>query len=568
MNKVKAAWLGAGLGVAGLLAGCGGDGEGFLEGPERTDFRVGVLEGSTLADGQVQFDLTTIPSGGRTLFRLDLVDRNGRLATDPVVATFFSPCLANGLASVTVTPASESLLGRLTAEYVAAGCTGEDVVTVSIMPPDTPSLRLTATGVITIAASALGALEYLPLPTPLVLGLVGTSLPTQGRVFFQVRDADGQPLANRRVTFDVLPVVAGNSLSTREALSDRDGVVSTVISAGSLATPVRVVATTVDPQTNRSFQAQSEQVSLSTGIPDQDSVSLSASRLSIDGTCDGESTDINIRLADRFNNPVPDGTAVSFISSGGLVRPQCFTEDSVCTVELRVQNPRPANGRVVVLATALGEESFVDRNGNGFFDGNDLLTTDLAEPFLDANENGVRDPDERIIDTNGDGQFSPPNQRFDGYRCDAPGINCRIDLVHVRSQIPIVFSNARNQLAFDCGPGGCPRQFAALFPGELIDVVVTVVDGNGQPPPSGTTFTLVASDGEIVSAATLGPFNTSAPGPIGVGYTFRPPEQAEMPVVIDLTLQVQLPDSACSGPVTIAGSVARVFVPAKPVDED
>ena len=65
-------------------------------------------------------------------------------------------------------------------------------------------------------------------------------------------------------------------------------------------------------------------------------------------------------------------------------------------------NPRPAAspvtatpgdtraGRATVLATAIGEESFTDTNGNGSFDNGEVFA-DLPERYLDENENGVRD---------------------------------------------------------------------------------------------------------------------------------------------------------------------------------
>jgi hypothetical protein len=67
-----------------------------------------------------------------------------------------------------------------------------------------------------------------------------------------------------------------------------------------------------------------------------------------------------------------------------------------CSVRFCAGNPRPADGRVTILAYALGEESFVDSNGNNRYDAGEPFT-DLGDPFrndravTDANANGIDD---------------------------------------------------------------------------------------------------------------------------------------------------------------------------------
>ena len=113
---------------------------------------------------------------------------------------------------------------------------------------------------------------------------------------------------------------------------------------------------------------------MTTGIPTANSFSLAVGCFNIEGLdLDGVTTDVTARLGDRFQNPVPDGTAVTFTAEGGNILSQCTTttnatEGGVCTVSYRSSNPRPTNGRVTLLAKAIGEESFVDANGNGAFD--------------------------------------------------------------------------------------------------------------------------------------------------------------------------------------------------------
>ena len=70
-------------------------------------------------------------------------------------------------------------------------------------------------------------------------------------------------------------------------------------------------------------------------------MSISATVLNIEGEgFDGETTLINIRLADAFNNPVPDGTTVQFRTEYGAIESSCNTIDGLCSVTLTSQEPR------------------------------------------------------------------------------------------------------------------------------------------------------------------------------------------------------------------------------------
>ena len=117
---------------------------------------------------------------------------------------------------------------------------------------------------------------------------------------------------------------------------------------------------------------------------------------------------LTARLADHFRNPVPDGTVVNFTTEGGSIVASCQTTPGACSSTMTSQAPRLAtDNRVTVLAYAVGEESFIDLNGNGVADlvPNEMLdingkSTDMPEAFRDDNENGVRDATETFIDFN------------------------------------------------------------------------------------------------------------------------------------------------------------------------
>ncbi len=558
-----------------MLAACGGDatfGNGQPtepppeegEQPDLVGARIGSLVDGVFTLGQLVVGANSLSAGGQTSIRVDVVNAAGeRLTNIPLTASFQSECAAANLSRFE--PATlESSTGRFDATYVAQGCRGNDTLTARV---DLGGQLRTASAVIDVAPAELGSLQFV-FAERTIIGLIGSPVPSQAEVRFRVLDQTGGPVPNQPVDFALSTEVGGLSLTPSTAMSDSQGVVRTVVSAGSIPTAVRVTAR-VTLSGGQQISTQSEQLAVSTGIPDQDSVSLSFSRLAIDGTCDGEPTTVNIRLSDRFNNPVPEGTAVNFRTSGGAVNSTCFTgepngdpltESGVCAVLLTAREPRPSNGRVAILATALGEESFIDLNGNGFRDGGEMFV-DMPEAFLDVNENGQHDPGEVFIDTDSSQSYTPANGAFDGYVCDAPGQNCRTELIHVRSNGTVVFSMARQGVEIGClnAPNGqCPFQPGLVVPGDSFTLAFSIEDINGQVPPSGTTFTLAATTGTVVEPATVGPFNTSAPGPLVVSFRYQAPAQpSQNPANQFLTLTVNLPSSECAGPAAISGTVGQ-----------
>lgn len=533
--------------------------------------RIGVLTGGNFTEGALAIGTPSLSAGGQTAVRLDVVDAQGlRLSNVPLTASFRSECANAGLSRFEpATLASDS--GRFDVTYVAQGCNGADEITAVVQ---LGGVIATASGVVDVAAAELGSIEFV-FAESTVIGLTGSPIPNQAELRFRVRDTTGSPVPNQHVNFTLDVSTGGIGVTPASAVSDAGGVVRTVVRGGTVPTAARVTATLSATQ----IATQSEQLAISTGIPDQNSMSLGFDRLAVDGTCDGERINVTLRMADRFNNPVPEGTAANFRTEGGAIQAQCFTgnplldpaeEAGACTVAMNVRNPRPANGRATVLATALGEETFIDRNGNGYFDSGDGAVNDLPEAFLDENENGLRDPDEPFVDTNSDQQYSLANNAFDGFVCQSPGIGCSTRLFHVRDSGEVVFSLARAGVVIGCvgaAGGQCPFTPGEVGPGQALDLVFDVSDVNGQVPPTGTTYTLEASAGNILEPATVGPFNSNANGPQRIGFRFQAPEEApESPVNVTLTLRVDLPESACSEGAARSAFVANFVLPAAIVE--
>lgn len=536
--------------------------------------RVGTLDAGSFQSGAVALGLTQLAAGGQTSVRVDIVDLQGARAQDAFTVSFSSECSIAGLATFTPDTVTASS-GRFDATYVARGCSGADRITARVMVGE---VILTAAATVTILPAELGSIQFISA-TPSVIGITGSPIGSQAVVVFQVFDNTGGPVRSTPVSFSLSSPVGGTLLNPTSATTDANGRVQTVVRAGSAQTVVRVIASTVNATSGITITSQSESLVISTGIPDQDSASISVERFSIEGNCDGQTNVITMRLADRYNNPVPEGTAVTFTAEGGSITAQCFTGDpladggSGCSVTQVVQNPRPSNGRVTVLSTGIGEESFTDSNGNGFFNSGEPFM-DLGEAFLDLNENGVRDSIEPIIDANGNQSFDAADGQFTGYVCDSPGVNCRSRTVNVRQSTVVVFSTEDASLdGLSVFPSGgtynATTRVLTLTQAEArASVLVTVRDTNGNPLPSGTTFTLTTDIGGISEPATVGPFNTNSPDPAAntFGYGFIGPDGDEDEFGV-VSIQVVQPGSTCRGAQTETFGLFSVVydAPAPPV---
>lgn len=471
--------------------------------------RLGVLSGSTFAPGVISIGTSPLAAGGSSGLRVDIVDtaNNNTPVTGLVTVTFSSTCISAGTAVVT-SPVTTTA-GSATSTYRAQGCSGNDLITATA---DVGGSTLTATGTINVVSSPISAISFVST-TPTAIRLRGAGQPSSAVVIFEVRNEAGGPVANQDVTFSLDTSVGGITLNPAQGKTDTSGRVQTTVNSGTVATSVRVTANT---GVTGILPAQSESLVISTGLADQDSFSLSVGCPNIEGAIlDGTQTSVTVRSSDRFNNPVPDGTAISFRTEGGTIAPQCLTSNGVCSVQFTSQNPRTADHRVSVLATAIGEESFTDVNGDGRYDAGEAFE-DLGEAFIDANESGGRNAGEVFIDFNSSGAFNAPSGDFTGVLCDsgcgaASSLNVRGQHVIVMSGSTAVITATPNTI--ELGSGGA-------------QVLVSVGDDAGQPMPGTTTIQASTSFGSIIGSTSYTQACTNRPGAVGYGFFLTPPETA------------------------------------------
>lgn len=533
------------------LGACGGSDNTILDpGGGGTDPGGLVVEmGSgtppAFSSGIMAVAVPNLSAGGATSLTVSFAaTQNGvqSLYTQPVTVTFSSACIASNLATVTGTTTTSS--GILTVTYGATGCSGSDTITATTT---VEGRVLTATGAVTVAPASVGSIEFISA-TPTRIGLRGTGgagISETATVAFRVVDSTGGPVAGTDVQFALDTAVGGISMQPTTATSGADGRVQTVIQSGTVATSVRVTATVL----STNIATQSSELTVTTGLPSQSKMSMAVSCYNVEAlTRDGTQVDVTVRMADRFSNPVPDGTAVTFTSESGTIQGSCSTttnddESGLCTVKWTSAGTRPADGRSTILATAIGEESTVDVNGNGFFDDVDTWT-DLPEAYRDDNESGAYDLGEFFVDFNSNLLRDPGNGQYNGLLCVGPGNpagGCAANpKLTVSAPNLIIMSGSTAKISDSVGG----QNYAPFSVGTLTGtgtITFLIGDVNDQPMPAGTTITATTSNGRIVGPSSYEVNCTTAQGPLP--YNFSIQGDTNDPTTGILTIEVETPDT-------------------------
>lgn len=392
----------------------------------------------------------------------------------------FDPATANTDASGVARSAYRNDAGG------GASCSGAQTLTATA---GTSQVTTTVTAVAPTAANMVFVSA-----TPARIYLAGSPGVSQSLLKFKLVDSNNNPVQGQNVelslTLRPTGVYLGSTAGTTSLVQPTaaDGTVEVAVNAGTQPGPVQVQAALVS---NTAIKNVSNSLAVASGLPVQRAFSLSVSTFNIEAwDRDGVETDINLRIADRLGNPVPDGTTVNFVSEGGQVVASCNTTGAAanatsgCSVKLISQDPRPTNGRVTVLAWAQGEESFTDSGTptNNVWDAGEAFE-DLGQPYLDKNEDGAYDNGSDVtVGTAPGNQACPGGSMSVPSTCDGAWSRAL-----VRESAVITFSGSTPVLANTSGPstsgaGRCSFAF-------------TLQDARGNPMPFDTTLSVAGIAG-------------------------------------------------------------------------
>lgn len=459
-----------------------------------TSSPVGIaVNGAAITLGTVTLGSSTISSYGTSSVSVPVLI-NGSPATVPISVNFTSSCVASGKATLSSPVTSNAVSGTAYSTYKDNNCNaGSDVITASVVG------GAHASATITVLPPATSNIKFISA-SPEVIGTSTASsslLSKSSVVKFQVVDNNNYGKSGVGVTFSILPAnysSFGITFTPETATSDADGYVTTSVTSGTVPTPVWVVASVTSTP---AIYSQSNTLTITTGLPTQNFFSLGVSTLNIEGWIyDGETSSLTIIASDRLGNPVPDGTVINFITEGsnisnGSSTASCTTANGTCTVTFTSAEFRPTNGRVTVLAYAVGEKSFVDANGNNSYDSGERFY-DIGDIYIDSNESGTWNASEQYISyTSGSNacrtrpsgtalptsyDSSPSKQNT----CtEAWGIN------YVRREAVMVLSGSYAGISLDSFTMGdiCSNTFTFMM-----------FDENNNPMPAGTTVTTAANN--------------------------------------------------------------------------
>lgn len=538
------------------------------------DIRIGNCAGGTFIEGELAVGVApmSLSAGGTTSIEASLaIDGDCTTPyTTPVGISFSSTCTGTGLATLDSPVTTNN--GRAISNYAAIGCDITDTITATTTVSGT---QLTASGSVTVLPATVGSINFVSA-TPDTIAIKGTGglgLEETSTVIFKVVDDTGGAVRNQEVDFELSTTVGGISftggMNRISGFTNSDGEVQVIVNSGVVHTAVRVTATV----TGTAISTQSVALTITTGVPDQDSFSLAVFEQNLAGDpydVNGVTTELTIFVADHFNNPAPDGTSVAFTTEGGFINGNCETLDGTCTVTWTSTDPRPHDGRVTILATATGDEAFLDVNGSGTFDDADLFAGapafgDLPEAYRDDNEDGIRDDAsniltgaEEFLDFDIDSTYDDADGRYNGVLCahSDPAICDPLNPVnvHVRSQNVIVMTDDEqiihvtppdpvingadpvcgNNRLFTLDPtsgfnpadpscfgsGGIDISATSANPG-FITLTVSSWDIRGQVPGAGETISIETTNGKVVGPASYEMPNTAGYGPYVVQFAIE-----------------------------------------------
>lgn len=474
---------------------------------------------------------------GTATITATVTDILGNNVVDNFPVTFVA---AGTATNAIVAPESTTASGVATADLSAGNVTGSILVTVT-------AGSISETINFTVASSDAGTI-WVDSVNPEFVQMLGQSGSQTSVISFAVKDPGGNPVADGTlvdVSLDPLQLGGGELLS--DGLSAYATTVTTQTVAGLASVTFRsgVVSGTVDITATVATPLSADissvaQVTVVSGQPDSLHLPVSGAPLNVPARIyDGCTSDFNITVGDRYGNPVPDGTNVSF-----MVEPGCGligTSQGFDTTTIRgdiseifnhAQDqtfpslPISDEPLCTVVAYMQGDEGYEDLNGNGIWEAGEPCTGDLGEPYADANNSGSYDIGELYVDVNANNSY------------DVADGSCVADTIIWRSFDYLQTGN----VSFGVAPGTF-----ALEVGASESFTVIVSDSNGAPPVAGTQLEVTTSAGTLLNGGVSVIGDTNVALPWSRSFTLLSGiDPAATPELAVITIALTYSEGACS----------------------
>jgi hypothetical protein len=185
------------------------------------------------------------------------------------------------------------------------------------------------------------------------LAITGTGGTEISNLSFEVRDSVGIPVDSKNTTTVLFKLknnpALGVSLNIDSAKTSSSGLVFVQLRSGTKAGLAQVQAYL---KSDTTIKSPIVSIPIHGGAPDSSHFSMGIGKVNLPGGVKtGLSTTINVMVADKFGNPVQQGTPVQFTTTGGVVEPFGITTLSgSISVLLTTGNPIPTNGIATVTA--------------------------------------------------------------------------------------------------------------------------------------------------------------------------------------------------------------------------
>ena len=217
---------------------------------------------------------------------------------------------AQGTASATVSSVNDRVRGETTVDIV-------------VIDPDTNNEVSTSVQIEVDRQPILQSIEFVSA-TPETIGVRGGAFVSTSTIVFRVLDDEGSPIGNVPVSFDTNATADPGASVGGNAITDANGIASTVLASGTQAGPVSVVANVTF--NGNTLSAVSNAVVVIDGTPNFENSFIVCERTEsiIAGFSE---TACSVQLVDRFTERSGAGLGVQFLVEGGSVNGTAVTDE-------------------------------------------------------------------------------------------------------------------------------------------------------------------------------------------------------------------------------------------------